>query len=81
MHNAKLYQVGSGDNVIDVVHLWGTPYEMGKAHAEIANASVTALIDKVWSYLEGQVSATVLVCVCVLCVLCVCFVCFVCVSE
>eukprot|EP00038_Savillea_parva_P029587 m.72054 g.72054 ORF g.72054 m.72054 type:complete len:452 (-) comp8758_c0_seq1:77-1432(-) len=59
VHNAKLYQVGSGDSVIDVVHLWGTPYEMGKAHAEIANASVAALIDKVWSYLEGQVESAI----------------------
>lgn len=27
--NGKLYTVGSGDDIIPVVHVWGTPYEKG----------------------------------------------------
>lgn len=53
--NAKLYRVGPPSDSVDVVHLWGTPYEMGWAHVAIANDTVTALLDKVWLYLESQV--------------------------
>ena len=29
IQNGKLYTVGSGDEQIYIVHLWGSPYEMG----------------------------------------------------
>lgn len=29
--NAKLYTLGQGDDQIYIVHLWGTPYEMGNS--------------------------------------------------
>jgi hypothetical protein len=53
--NAKLYNVGSGDDVVPLVHLWGTPYEKGYAHGLIMKDKMTNFIDDVWTYLEEQV--------------------------
>lgn len=56
--NAKLYSVGGApgtNNAVDLVHLYGTPYEMGYAHGSILNESVSALLNGVYSYLEEQV--------------------------
>ncbi|GMV65943.1 MAG: hypothetical protein AMXMBFR75_17400 [Candidatus Hinthialibacteria bacterium] len=33
--NGILEKVGEGDDTIQIVHLWGTPREMGKAHGEL----------------------------------------------
>jgi len=59
--NAKLYSVGGnpGDaDSIPLVHLWGTPYEMGYAHGQVNNASATALINNMWDYLVEQAAAS-----------------------
>jgi hypothetical protein len=56
--NAKLFSVGGApgtSNAVNLVHLYGTPYEMGYAHASIANESVSALLNGVYTYLEEQV--------------------------
>ena len=53
--NASLYTVGSGDDTINVVHLWGTPYEMGLAHGTLMNATMIAMVDTVWTYLISEV--------------------------
>eukprot|EP00054_Salpingoeca_dolichothecata_P003339 m.26484 g.26484 ORF g.26484 m.26484 type:complete len:436 (-) comp13773_c0_seq2:137-1444(-) len=57
--NAKLYMVGSGDDTISLVHLWGSPYEMGYAQGELMKDNATALIDGVWGYLEEQVEQAI----------------------
>nr|XP_006823778.1 PREDICTED: protein dcd1B-like [Saccoglossus kowalevskii] len=54
--NAKLYTAGKGDDVIKVLHLWGTPYEMGYAHGTILKDEATDLLNEVWGYLEKQVT-------------------------
>ena len=52
---AKLYTVGHGDDEIYVVHLWGTPYEMGYAHGLLLPKRMEALVETFWSYMELQV--------------------------
>lgn len=53
--NAKLYVAGSGDEQIDVVHLWGSPFEMGVAHGTIQRDKLIKLVDTIWTYLENQI--------------------------
>jgi len=57
--NAKLYTVGAGDDTIPVVHLWGTPYEMGYAQGAIMNQTAQNLVNSVWNYLESQVEQAI----------------------
>ncbi|XP_077989372.1 protein dcd1A-like [Glandiceps talaboti] len=53
--NAKLYTVGKGDDVMKVLHLWGTPYEMGYAHGDILKDEATEMMDSVWDYFEKEI--------------------------
>jgi hypothetical protein len=53
--NAALYQVGSGDDMLPIVHLWGTPYQKGFAHGTLMKDDASAFITTLWSYLEMQV--------------------------
>ena len=53
--NAKLYRIGEGDDSINVVHLWGTPYEMGYAHGIIVKEELSGLIEAFWKYMESEI--------------------------
>ena len=53
--NAKLYLAGAGDEQIYVVHLWGTPYEMGYAHGTLIKDGLSKMIDTFWKYMESEV--------------------------
>ncbi|XP_077988522.1 protein dcd1A-like [Glandiceps talaboti] len=53
--NAKLFTVGKGDDMMKVLHLWGTPYEKGYAHGEILKDDVNTMVNAVWDYFEQQV--------------------------
>nr|XP_006823776.1 PREDICTED: protein dcd1A-like [Saccoglossus kowalevskii] len=53
--NAKLYTVGKGDDVINVLHLWGTPYEKGYAHGTILKDEASAMMDEAWNYFEQEI--------------------------
>jgi hypothetical protein len=53
--NGKLYTVGSGDDTVPVVHLWGSAYDKGYAHGLLMKERAKALIDAVWNYLESEV--------------------------
>ena len=55
VRNAKLYTLGSGDDQIFIVHLWGTPYEMCYAHGLLLPERLKGLIDTFWTYMEEQV--------------------------
>lgn len=39
--NGILEKVGEGDDVIHILHLWGTPGEMGKAHGELLKDEIS----------------------------------------
>eukprot|EP00049_Salpingoeca_infusionum_P004226 m.75950 g.75950 ORF g.75950 m.75950 type:complete len:455 (-) comp12468_c0_seq1:238-1602(-) len=57
--NAKLYTVGTGDDTINVVHLWGSPYEMGFAHGQLMKDDASNFVNAVWGYLEEQVEEAI----------------------
>ncbi|EGD79182.1 hypothetical protein PTSG_09912 [Salpingoeca rosetta] len=57
--NAKLYTVGGGNDTISLVHLYGTPYEMGYAHGILMKENATQFINDVWGYLEDQVESAI----------------------
>ena len=52
--HGKLYSVGQGGDQKDLVHLWGTPYENGYALGELLGPKVSAFIQSVYVYVEGQ---------------------------
>eukprot|EP00051_Salpingoeca_urceolata_P026450 m.477358 g.477358 ORF g.477358 m.477358 type:complete len:444 (+) comp20814_c0_seq1:1427-2758(+) len=57
--NASLFTVGEGDDKLNVVHVWGSPYEMGYAHGLLMKKEATGLVDAVWAYLELQVEQAI----------------------
>jgi len=54
--NAKLYWADSGNNKISIVHVWGTPYEMGFAHGRILHDRVNAFITTLWDYFIDEIT-------------------------
>ncbi|CAF0716468.1 unnamed protein product [Brachionus calyciflorus] len=57
--NAKLYRIGTGDDSINIVHLWGTPYEMGFAHGTIVKEELSGLILTFWKYMESEIMSSI----------------------
>lgn len=53
--NGKLYVAGEAQDAFNVVHLWGTPYEMGYAHGSLVKDEAFRFIQSVWTYMEQQV--------------------------
>ena len=53
--NAKLYTVADGDEQIDIVHLWGSPYEMGYAHGVISKDRMIGLVNAYWTFIENSI--------------------------
>jgi isopenicillin-N N-acyltransferase-like protein len=54
--NARLYWADSGNNKIPIVHVWGTPYEMGFAHGRILNERVNAFMTTLWDYFIDEIT-------------------------
>eukprot|EP00040_Diaphanoeca_grandis_P022057 m.118015 g.118015 ORF g.118015 m.118015 type:complete len:442 (+) comp28627_c0_seq1:48-1373(+) len=52
--NGKLYTVGVGDDMVPLVHLYGTPYEMGYAHGQLLGPEVKKFVTNVMAYIEEQ---------------------------
>jgi isopenicillin-N N-acyltransferase-like protein len=52
--NAKLYEAGPEGHKFSVVHLWGTPYEVGYAQGILQRKSVIDFTTKTWAYLMGM---------------------------
>jgi hypothetical protein len=57
--NGKLFEVGTGDDVVPVVHLWGTPHEMGVAHGQLQTEAITTLMTAVMKYIEDQAAQAI----------------------
>ena len=60
--NGKLYQVvlenpgfENASQTVQIIHMWGTPYEQGFAQGQLLGPEIKAFIDNTWGYLEGQV--------------------------
>jgi len=64
--NGKLYVVnvdndgGNTKSWFHVLHLWGTPYEMGYAEGTLLKAANGShFVDEVWSYFESQIEKVI----------------------
>jgi len=56
--NAKLYTTGTaGINKINIVHVWGTPYEMGYAYGQILKDEVYATMNGFYTHLLEETEA------------------------
>jgi isopenicillin-N N-acyltransferase like protein len=53
--NAVLYEAGPHNASFPVVHVWGTPYELGFAQGTLMKKDIVAFVDKVWAYLNSGV--------------------------
>eukprot|EP00010_Vexillifera_abyssalis_P002857 CAMPEP_0201552088 /NCGR_PEP_ID=MMETSP0173_2-20130828/13637_1 /ASSEMBLY_ACC=CAM_ASM_000268 /TAXON_ID=218659 /ORGANISM="Vexillifera sp., Strain DIVA3 564/2" /LENGTH=441 /DNA_ID=CAMNT_0047962507 /DNA_START=21 /DNA_END=1346 /DNA_ORIENTATION=+ len=61
VENGKLYLAG-GEHVspkINVVHLWGSPYEMGYAQGQLLKEQVNGLINDAFQWLEESIKDSV----------------------
>ncbi|KAJ8316334.1 hypothetical protein KUTeg_006348, partial [Tegillarca granosa] len=55
VQNGKLYTVGNGEDSFYIAHIWGSPYDMGKAHGQLLGIRAVNMMNKVWEYLEEQI--------------------------
>lgn len=53
--NGHLFTVGTGDYEVPVVHLYGTPYEMGFAHGSLQRVRMTTFINSVYDYIDDNI--------------------------
>jgi len=52
----KLYTVGQGNDTAHLLHVFGTPYQMGYAHGSLLKKELNVFIPQLWAYLESQVT-------------------------
>ena len=52
--NAVLQRLGTGDDNISVVHLWGSAYEKGVAHGQLMKDNMQAFFNGAYGYFEDQ---------------------------
>ena len=52
--NATLYLAGTGDDVLSIVHLWGTPYQKGHAHGTLMKESMSSFVRRAYAYFESE---------------------------
>jgi hypothetical protein len=57
--HGKLFTVGDGDDAIQLLHVWGTPYEMGYAHGSLLKEKSQDMLEGVWAYFELQVEQAI----------------------
>ena len=53
--NGKAFKAGPDGYEFWVVHVYGTPYEMGYAHGSMMKKEVQTMADSVWQYFEKQI--------------------------
>lgn len=53
--NGKAFRAGPEGYEFWIVHVYGTPYEMGYAHGSMMKQEVQVMASSTWQYLEQQV--------------------------
>lgn len=53
--NGKAFIAGPSDAPFWILHVYGTPYEMGYAHGQMMQAEARAMVAETWEYFEEQV--------------------------
>ena len=57
--NGKLFSAGPPSNPFHVVHVFGSPYEMGLAQAQLYPELVASFYQDVWTYMQSQIEECV----------------------
>ena len=52
---AQAYLTGTGSYEFWIIHVYGTPYEMGYAHGSMMKAEAQAMVNQTMQYMYGQV--------------------------
>lgn len=52
VQNGKRYIAGDDDHPLHVVHVYGSPYEMGKAQGELMRDEIQKMVPEYWEYLN-----------------------------
>jgi len=52
--NAMLFEAGPHNATFPVVHLWGTPYEVGFAQGELIGPMIKEFVYRTWQYLSVE---------------------------
>eukprot|EP00026_Physarum_polycephalum_P008362 Phypoly_transcript_08444.p1 GENE.Phypoly_transcript_08444~~Phypoly_transcript_08444.p1 ORF type:complete len:437 (+),score=72.28 Phypoly_transcript_08444:68-1378(+) len=55
--NGKLFTVGEGNDTVHLLHVYGTPYQMGYAHGVLLKDILQHFLPTLWAYLESQVTS------------------------
>ena len=55
--NAMLFEAGPPNAPFPVVHLWGTPYEVGYAQGELLKPVLKEFVYKTWYYISSELEA------------------------
>jgi isopenicillin-N N-acyltransferase-like protein len=55
--NAMLFEAGPPNATIPVVHLWGTPYEVGYAQGELMGPMLKEFVYRTWYYISSELVA------------------------
>ena len=54
VENGKAYLVGPQDQQFYLLHLYGSPYQMGYAQGELLKDVVIEFMDQVWEYITDE---------------------------
>jgi len=54
--NAMLFEAGPPDAPFPVVHVWGTPYEVGFAQGTLMKDDINTFVNAVWDYLLEELT-------------------------
>ena len=52
--NAKLFTAGPANASFPIVHIWGSPYELGFAQGTIQKKAIVEFVTKTWAYLTSM---------------------------
>jgi hypothetical protein len=55
--NGKLFTMDQGNTTVSIVHIYGTPYELGYAQGQLMGSTAKNFVDDVYIYIEQQVAA------------------------
>lgn len=56
--NGKRFVVGQGYDKINIVHVYGNPYDMGVALGQLMKTELNALIPEYFAYLDKTIEDT-----------------------
>lgn len=52
--NGKLYTVGGSENPLNILHVYGTPYEMGLATGQLLKKNILSMYSQFFSFMESE---------------------------